>query len=184
MNTVTKNSKEPITSLVYSLPSDRAMFRFINRLEDLALSLILIAMILLACTQIFLRTFLSSGLLWADPLLRYLVLWCGLIGAVAATGQGKHIALDVLSRKIPEPLAPWLNLITLIFCFLASAGLAWAAVIFLQGELEFGSSGPLSLPLWFWNSIFPVAFCLITLKYLFLSFLQLRRIFQMKHVKG
>lgn len=141
-------------------------------------------MILLTCTQIFLRTFLSTGLLWADPLLRYLVLWSGLLGAVAATGQGKHIALDIFSRTMPDVLAPWLSLVTHIFCCLASAGLAWAAILFLQGELEFGLAGPLSLPLWFWNSIFPVAFCLITVKYLILSLLQLQQIFQMKHVNG
>ena len=184
MNTVAKNNKESTISLIDSLPTDRGIFRLINRLEDIVLSFILISMILLACTQIFLRTFLSSGLFWADPLLRYLVLWSGLLGAVTATGQGKHIALDVLSKKLPHSIALWLNLTTLIFCCLASAGLAWASVLFIQGEFEFGSAGPLDLPLWFWNSVFPVAFCLITGKYLFLSFMQLQQIFQMKNVKS
>jgi len=183
MNTVARNNKPSTISLVYSLPEDRGVFLFINRFEDILLSLILISMILLACTQIFLRTVMSSGLLWADPLLRYLVLWSGLLGAVAATGQGKHIALDVLSRKMPKSIAPWVNLATLLFCCLASAGLAWAGVIFIQGELEFGSAGPLSLPLWFWNSIFPVAFCLITIKYLLLLILQLQEIFQKQNAK-
>jgi len=183
MITVVKNNKQPSVDLVDSLPTDRGVFRFINKIEDISLSLILISMILLACTQIFLRTVLSSGLLWADPLLRYLVLWSGLLGAVAATGQGKHIALDVLSRKMPESIARWVNLVTLFFCCLTSAGLAWAGVIFIQGELEFGSGGPLSLPLWFWNSIFPAAFALITGKYIFLSFMQLKQIFQVDKVK-
>lgn len=184
MNTVARNNSEADTSLVCSLPADRGIYRFVNRLEDITLSLILLCMILLSCTQIFLRTFLSSGFLWADPLLRYLVLWSGLLGAVAATGQGKHIALDVLNRQIPEAIAPWLSLVTHMFCCLVSAGLAWAGIVFIQGEFEFGSTGPLSLPLWFWNSIFPVAFGLITVKYLFLSFLQLQQIFQLKNVQG
>lgn len=180
MNTVARSNKHSTIPLVYALPEDRGVFLFVNRLEEIILSLILISMILLACTQIFLRTVMSSGLLWADPLLRYLVLWSGLLGAVAATGQGKHIALDVLSRKMPKSIAPWINLVTLLFCSLASAGLTWAGVIFIQGELEYGSSGPLSLPLWFWNSIFPAAFCLITIKYFLLIFLQLQEIFKNK----
>ena len=184
MNTVARNKKPTAVSLVYSFPEDRGVFLFVNRFEEILLSLILISMILLACTQIFLRTVMSSGLLWADPLLRYLVLWSGLLGAVAATGQGKHIALDVLSRKMPKSIAPWVNLATLLFCCLASAGLAWAGVIFIQGELEFGSAGPLSLPLWFWNSIFPAAFSLITIKYFLLIFLQLQEIFKNKNEKG
>lgn len=184
MNTVAKNNKQPGVALVEALPTDRGVFRFINKVEDLSLSLILISMILLACTQIFLRTVMSSGFLWADPLLRYLVLWSGFLGAVAATGQGKHIALDVLSKQMPDSIAPWVNLVTLAFCCLTSAGLFWAGMIFIQGELEFGSDGPLSLPLWFWNSIFPIAFALITGKYLFLSFMQLKQIFKTKTVQG
>jgi TRAP-type C4-dicarboxylate transport system permease small subunit len=183
-NTVARNNKPAAVALVYSFPVDRGIYRFVNRFEDIILSLILISMILLACTQIFLRTAMSSGLLWADPLLRYLVLWSGLLGAVAATGQGKHIALDVLSRKMPKSIAPWVNMATLLFCCLASAGLAWAGVIFIQGELEFGSAGPLSLPLWFWNSIFPVAFALITIKYFVLIFLQLHEIFRIQNAKS
>lgn len=184
MNTVARNSKPSAISIIYSLPEDKGVFLLVNRFEDILLSLILTSMILLACTQIFLRTVMSSGLLWADPLLRYLVLWSGLFGAVAATGQGKHIALDVLSRKMPKSIAPWINLATLLFCCLASAGLTWAGVVFIQGELEFASAGPLSLPLWFWNSIFPAAFSLITIKYFLLIFLQLQAIFQIKNEKG
>jgi TRAP-type C4-dicarboxylate transport system permease small subunit len=43
--------------------------------EEAFLCLLLVAMILLACVQIFLRTFYSSGILWADPLLRYMATW-------------------------------------------------------------------------------------------------------------
>ena len=177
-----KSSRQAAARLIYSLPADRITFRCINSLENIVLSLILVAMIVLACTQIFLRTFLSSGVLWADPVLRYLVLWSGLLGAVAATGQGKHIALDIFSRKIPKAVAPWFSLVTHIFSCLVSAGLTWAGILFLKAELEFGSAGPLSQPLWFWNSIFPVAFCLMSVKYLFLSYLQLQQILKMKNV--
>ena len=137
----------------------------------------LATMIVLACLQIILRSFFASGLFWADPLLRYLVLWCGLLGAVSATGQGKHIALDITGNYLPKKIEPWVTLITYLFCTLASAGLTWAGWRFLRGEIEFGGLGPLSLPLWFWNSIFPVAFGLITLKYLLLLVMQIKTLF-------
>lgn len=168
----TKNSPP----MVDALPADGRLSGFVNRLEDIVLSTILITMILLACTQIFLRTFFTTGLLWADPLLRYLVLWSGLLGAVAATGQGKHIALDIVSKNMPAALAPWLSLLTHIFSCLVSVGLTWAAIIFIRGEWDYSSAGPLSIPLWFWNIIFPLAFFFMAVKYLFLSFLQLRQI--------
>jgi TRAP-type C4-dicarboxylate transport system permease small subunit len=145
--------------------------------ERWILCLLLASMILLACLQIILRTFFASGLIWADPLLRYLVLWCGLLGAVSATGQGKHIALDITGNRLPQSIEPWITLITHLFCTLAAGGLTWAGWRFLRGEFEFGGTGLLSLPLWFWNSIFPIAFGLITLKYILLLVMQLKILF-------
>jgi TRAP-type C4-dicarboxylate transport system permease small subunit len=151
--------------------------RLLDKGESAILCLLLAAMILLACLQIILRTFFASGLFWADPLLRYLVLWCGLLGAVSATGQGKHIALDITGNYLPQKIEPWITLVTHLFCTLAAAGLTWAGWRFLLSEIEFGGSGPLSLPLWFWNGIFPIAFGLITLKYLLLLLMQIKTLF-------
>ncbi|TKB11778.1 TRAP transporter small permease [Desulforhopalus sp. IMCC35007] len=175
MNIEAASKKRNPPPMVEALPADGRMSWVVNRFEELVLSTILITMILLACTQIFLRTFFTSGLLWADPLLRYLVLWSGLLGAVAATGQGKHIALDIIGKNMPAVFAPWLALLCHIFSCLVAAGLTWAAVIFIRGEWEYSAAGPLSLPLWFWNSIFPLAFFCMAVKYLFLSLLQLRQ---------
>jgi TRAP-type C4-dicarboxylate transport system permease small subunit len=122
-------------------------------------------MLSLACLQILLRTVFSSGLLWADPLLRYLVLWCGLLGALKATGQRKHIALDFSNYLVPKSAQPWITLITDLFCTITTAGLSMAAWIFIKNEIEFGGSSLLSLPLWVWNIIFPITFGLMTVRY-------------------
>jgi TRAP-type C4-dicarboxylate transport system permease small subunit len=148
------------------------------------LCLLLASMILLACIQIVLRTFFASGLIWADPLLRYLVLWCGLLGAVSATSQGKHIALDITGNRLPKSIEPWITFITYLFCTLAAGGLTWAGWRFLRSEIEFGGTGLLSLPLWFWNSIFPIAFGLITLKYILLLVMQLKVLFATRPQAG
>ncbi len=148
----------------------------LDTVEEKLLCLLLAAMIILACVQIFLRYFYSSGLLWIDPLLRYLVLWCGLIGAVSATSQGKHIALDLTGGRLPPAIDPWLALLTHFFCILASAGLTWAGWLFLRGEIEAGGEGPLTLPLWFWNAIFPLSFGLMTIKYILLFVMQGRNL--------
>ncbi len=147
---------------------------FLDRIEEKLLCLLLVAMILLACLQIFLRTVYSSGLLWIDPLLRYLVLWSGLLGAVTATAQGKHVALDIFGGRMPAGLERWIALLSELFSSLAAAGLAWAGWRFLGGEIEAGGDGPLALPLWFWNGIFPVAFSLIAGKSALLLLMRVR----------
>ncbi len=153
-----------------------SVLRFFEKGEEALLCFLLAAMIIVACLQIALRTFFSSGLMWADPILRYLVLWCGLLGAVLATGRGKHISLDLLSNKLPRNVRSWVHLITYLFCIIVSTGLTWAGYTFLQNEMEFGGPGPFSLPGWIWNSIFPIAFGLIALKYIILFCMQLKAI--------
>lgn len=157
------------------------MLRFFEKGEEMLLCLLLATMILVACIQIILRTFFSSGLMWADPLLRYLVLWCGLLGAVLATGRGKHISLDLTGNRLSPEIRSWVSLIRYLFCIIVSAGLTWAGWIFLQNEIEFSSPGPFSLPSWLWNSIFPAAFGLIALKFFILFCMQIKAVLNKTH---
>jgi TRAP-type C4-dicarboxylate transport system permease small subunit len=138
------------------------------RFEELVLCLLLGFMILLACLQIALRTFFGGGLLWADPLLRYLVLWSGLLGAAMATSRGEHIALDLAGYLLPEKLQPLVQLACHLFSLITAGFLTWAAILFIQSEIEYSGPGLLDIPTWGWNAIFPLAFSLITLRCLIL----------------
>lgn len=137
-----------------------------KQLIDGLLCLLLVAMILLACLQIGLRTFFSGGLLWADPLLRYLVLWCGMLGAVVATREKKHIGIDVLGYLAPARIKVWIDLVIDIFSSLIASVLTWAAVNFVRNEVLYGGSTLLNVPSWVWNLIFPLAFGLIAIHFL------------------
>ena len=63
----------------------RKLDQLLRHFEDGVLAVLLGGMILLATLQIGLRNFADTGFIWADPLLRIMVLWLGLVGAVAAT---------------------------------------------------------------------------------------------------
>jgi TRAP-type C4-dicarboxylate transport system permease small subunit len=138
------------------------------------LCLLLMMLILLACIQIGLRTFFSGGLLWADPLLRYLVLWCGMLGAVVATREKKHIAIDVVGYLAPEQLKPWIGFLLDLFSTLVAATLTWAAVTFVSNERLFGGSPLLNIPTWVWYLIFPITFTLITTHFLLATTVDIR----------
>lgn len=140
---------------------------FLHRAEELGLALLLTVMILLACLQIILRTFFNSGLPWIDPLLRYLVLWCGLLGAVAATGQGKHITLDLFSKYLSLRSQRLLGAITDLFAALVAGLLAWASFRFIAEEFEYNSERLLAVPIWIWNGIFLLSFVLMGCRFLF-----------------
>ncbi len=147
------------------------------RIEEAILGILLLTMIVLACLQIFLRSFFSSGLLWADPLLRYLVIWSGMLGAAMATSRGKHIALDLISFLVPASIQAWVTLVTHLFSTTVAAFLTYAAYLFIINEMEYGGATLLSVPSWVWNLIFPIAFALITLRFFTALLLQIRGIF-------
>lgn len=130
-------------------------------LTDGMLCLLLLTMIALASVQIFLRTFFAGGILWADPLIRYLVLWSGMMGAVVATREGKHIAIDVVTYLTPEAVKIWIRLVINLFSVAVAVALTWASCIFVRNEAIFGSPSLFSVPSWIWNLIFPIAFGMI-----------------------
>lgn len=71
------------------------------RLEDAVLTVILVGMVLLSFSQILLRNVFGTGLIWIDPLVRQMLLWLTLAGAMVATRRRKHISVDAISRLIP-----------------------------------------------------------------------------------
>jgi TRAP-type C4-dicarboxylate transport system permease small subunit len=137
----------------------------IIKCEEALVSLLLTAMILLACYQIGLRWFTSGGLPWIDPLLRYLVLWSGLLGAVLATARDNHIALDAIGYLLQRKLKLWVHLLTDGFCVIVSIFLFRATILFIQSEIEYGGSGLFGLDSWLWFLIFPIAFGMILLHF-------------------
>ena len=155
-----------------------ALIKSAAKWEEYILSALLLTMILLTCLQIILRSLFSGGLAWADPLVRYLVLWSGLLGAALATAHGKHIAIDLAAYLLPKGLRPAMETLCQLFSTLVSAGLVWASWLFLRSEMAFGGPGLLGIPSWGWNLIFPLAFSLICLRSAAQLVVGCRRLFQ------
>ncbi len=142
------------------------MLQLLSRLAELAISLLFAGMVLLAGLQIVLRIFFHSGLIWAEPLLRHLVLWVGMLGAVVATERNKHITIDLASNLFHAELKPWLGAVIHVFSFLVCAALAYASTVFVINESDFGGAVVLGMSSWVMNLIFPVAFTMISLRFL------------------
>ncbi|MEL7310412.1 MAG: TRAP transporter small permease [Pseudomonadota bacterium] len=133
--------------------------------EDAVLVLLLGAMIALACSQIVMRNFFDSGLIWGDEALRLMVLWLALAGAVAASRANKHIAIDVMSRFLP-PLGQRLSrLITNAFTAAVCACVAWYAADFVMQAYEYEDQLLGGLPAWWFQIVMPIAFGLMAWRY-------------------
>jgi len=143
---------------------------FINRLEDGLLVLILSTMIVLAIFQVVSRNLFAEGAVWIDPLLRMLVLWVGLAGAVVATRKDNHIRIDILTKYLPENILPYVQRLVYIFTLLVCLLISWHAARFVYSEYEYGTIAFASVPAWLAALIIPVSFLLIAMRYLLLLF--------------
>ena len=139
--------------------------RVLHNIEDALLVLILLSMVTLAFSQIVMRNFLGTGSIWLDPLLRVLVLWLGLLGALVATRQNKQITVDVLTRFLTPRLKIISDIITRTFASIISAIIAWHSFLFLIDEWNSGVLAFASVPAWLPESIIPFGFSIIALRY-------------------
>ena len=142
-----------------------------QKIEDAILVSLMLAMISLAVFQIFLRNFFDAGIVWADPLVRVLVLWIGLIGAMAASRTNNHISIDVISRFLPESVKRFTRLLIYLFTAGVTALMAWHSFRFVAMERADGITAFANVPAWVCEAIIPVAFAIISVRYI-LSFFQ------------
>jgi TRAP-type C4-dicarboxylate transport system permease small subunit len=141
----------------------------LHRFEEAVLALLLGAMIVLASLQILLRGPLGWGIAWADPMLRVLVLWLGLFGAVTASREGRQISVDVLSRLLAGRPRAAVGAVTSLFTAGVAAVVAYHAARFVASEREFASVAFSGIPAWTLEAVIPVAFLAIALRYLGLA---------------
>ncbi len=141
----------------------------LHRAEDALLAILLTTMILLASTQILLRNFWDSGIVWIDPMLRVLVLWLGLTGATVATRDNKHIRIDLLSRYFDENahllIQSFVGQVSAWTCLVVAwYGFKWIHLDYLDGLTSFAG-----IPAWMLEVIIPLSFTLIGVRYLIMS---------------
>ena len=150
-------------------PVDRGFLtkleRFGRWVEDACLVGLLTALAFLACAQIVLRNGFDVGLPWADELLRLILLWVAIIGAVAASRDDKQIAIDVLSRFLGPAALRWVRVVTSAFTAAVTGALAYYSVSFVAQSKEFEDTVLGDWPAWGFQIILPLGFALMAYRY-------------------
>ena len=148
----------------------RSAEALLGRVEGGALAALLALMVVLAFAQVVLRWF-DKGLLWADILLKQLVMWTGFLGAAMAARHEKHFAWEAAHAGVPERARPWLRL-------LASLAAAAVCVLLLHAAWQYTADdrssgdvlmtfGRTSVPTWVASAGIPGGFALIAAHLLF-----------------
>lgn len=139
--------------------------KLIVRLNIILMVLSLAAMVVLGLIQVVLRNIFDSGLIWADIVIRNLVLWVGFSGAVVATSKGHHIAIGALLKFVPEGAKRVAHVLVSIFTSVICFCLAYTSITFLLSEKEMGGVLFGKIPLWISELIIPATFCFLTYQF-------------------
>ena len=145
------------------------LLRVVHGVEDGILVALLLSMVGIAVAQIVLRNAFDGGFLWAESFLRVLVLWIGLAGAMAASREHRHISIDILGRFLPPRATKVAVVFTALFTAGVAGALAWFSLDFVRVEYANPSVAFGQVPTWVCESIMPVAFTVIGLRYLLLA---------------
>lgn len=142
------------------------LIEFIHRIENNLVILLLASILAFAIMQVVLRNFFDSGIVWGESLLRILVLWLGLAGAIVASRQGKQLNIDVLSQYIAERYKIYIKKLNFLFTALVCLIISYYSFEFTLLEYQDGNFAFEKVPAWITISIIPIAFAMMSIKYL------------------
>jgi len=139
---------------------------WLHRIEDAVLVLLLLSMIVLAGYDILARTLFGGGESWIPPLLRVMVLWLGLLGALLATRSREHIAIDLISKLGGPTLNRIASVVTLLFAAVVSGLIGWHSGRYVEMAYEFQDIAFAEIPAWPLQLVIPFSFGLMALRFL------------------
>ena len=124
------------------------------------------SIVLLSVTQVIMRLFFNFGFIWADELVKMLVLWATLVASISASRENKHLKIDLISNLIK----PQYSMLLQAFNALVTSGvcwiIAWHAFRFIDLTFNFEEKVLINIPAWIAYSVIPLAFFLMGYRYL------------------
>ncbi len=153
----------------------KKFYEWYNRLEKLALSLIMCLLIIMGFTQVVCRFILQMPLAWAEELLTFCMVWVAYLGASTATHERKHIMVSMFVDKLPGRLRIIFTVFSQLLwlgCAIAMAYLGWDMTVgyLSRGATTLGGK----YPYWVAAVIIPISMVLMAIRVVILIVQTLR----------
>ncbi len=137
-------------------------------IEGLAAALSLASLLCLSILQIFVRNVFDFGFPEIEILNRHLLLVSGMMGAVLAASQMRHIKIDALTILLSKRTITILRYPIALFAVIVCAAFSYYSIIFCLDEWQYA---PVNerwiLP---FTLVYPAGFALLSIHFLILCF--------------
>ncbi|MEE8445243.1 MAG: TRAP transporter large permease subunit, partial [Alphaproteobacteria bacterium] len=136
-----------------------------NRAESLVAAAAILAMAVLPVAEMLLRPF-GVGMPGSQDFVQHMTLWVAFVGAMIATREKRHLSLSTGLNILPPRVARYGDLLVAMASATVSTGLFWASLQFTLTEYRFPLGGQgLWVPAWLLISVMPLAFAVITVRF-------------------
>jgi len=135
------------------------MKKLIDRLLERTLVIIMAVMVINVLWQVASRYIMNSPSGFTDELAGFLLIWVGLLGSGYATGQGLHMAIDLLPASLEGEKKKWVLSLIQICTFLFAVSVmivGGGQLVFLTFQLKQLSSA-LQVPMGYVYLVVPIS---------------------------
>ncbi len=81
----------------------RVIEKVVTAIVRTAIAVLLSGMLVIALMQVLTRYVFNFSFAWSEELLRLAMLWAAFLAASLGVKQSKHIGLDLVINRVPEP---------------------------------------------------------------------------------
>ena len=148
----------------------------IDRLEEWLMAALLAFMTVLTFVQVVLRYVFNTGLVWSLEATTYSFAALVLIGMSYGVRTKTHIATDLLTRKLSEPLQRYVALVAIFACLAYALLMLYGAAVLVDRLMTLGNAArDIAAPKWLLTATMPLGFALLVFRFLEAGWSLLRR---------
>ncbi|TGN16909.1 TRAP transporter small permease [Leptospira idonii] len=107
-----------------------------------------------------------GGIVWAQKLSLYFMLWGGLFGSALASAKGSHLRPEIADKVLPKKVLPYIKIVEQFVIAAFFLFLAYLSIIYVIESIELDEVNPVTeIHLWKVQLIFPYIFISMGLRH-------------------
>lgn len=140
------------------------------------MAVLLAFMTALTFAQVVLRYVFNTGLAWSLEATTYAFAALVLVGMSYGVRTKTHIATDLVTRKLSEPMHRYVALAAIFACLVYALLMLYGATILVDRMMTLGNAArDIAAPKWLLTATMPLGFALLVIRFLEAGWSLLRR---------
>ena len=153
----------------------------LKTIEDYLIVLLLSLVILVSLTQIGMRLFFNSSIIWGDEFIKIIILWLAMIASVSASRSNRHLKIDLIDNFFSNKISHLPKIISKLFVSIICGVVTWHSILYIHLIITFDETVLNGFPAWIAYAIVPLSFFMMSYRYFFQALSHIVKINEERH---